>query len=262
MKQVLAIVVNTFRETVRDKVLYGIVFFAVVFILFTLVLGELSLNEEKRIIVDLGMSGISIMSLLLAVVLGVGMLYKEIDRKTLYPILSKPVGRWQFVLGKYLGMNLTLLIQIILMTAVFTAVLYYKGGALTVPLILNLYLIFVEILVITSIAMLFSSFSTPFISGMLTLGVFLVGRNIDLLETFIRKGKVGPVGEILSCVPYLFPNLYLFYPSGKAIEENWISVHQNFIQMEYLLKVTGYGLLYTAVCLVLAMVIFNRRDLI
>ena len=262
MSQVIAIVLNTFRETVRDKVLYGILFFAIVFILLTLVLGELSLHQEKRIIVDLGLAGISIMSVLLAIVLGVGMLYKEIDRKTLYPILSKPVTRWQFVLGKYLGMNLTLFFQIILMTIVLTAVLYYKGGELSTPVVFSLYLIFIEILVITSIALLFSSFSTPFISGILTLGVFIVGRNVDLLETFIRKGNVGPLGEMLSFVPYIFPNCYLFYPSGRAIGEQWVSIHQNFIEMNYLLKVSGYGLLYAMVCLVLAMIIFNRRDLV
>ncbi|MFH1434535.1 MAG: ABC transporter permease subunit [Pseudomonadota bacterium] len=262
MSQVIAIALNTFRETVRDKVLYGILFFAIVFILLTLVLGELSLHQEKRIIVDLGLAGISIMSVLLAIILGVGMLYKEIDRKTLYPILSKPVSRWQFVLGKYLGMNLTLSFQIILMTVVMAAVLHYKGGEMSAPVVFSLYLIFIEILVITSIALLFSSFSTPFISGILTLGVFVVGRNVDLLETFIRKGKVGPLGEMLSFVPHIFPNCYLFYPSGRAIGEQWVSVHQHFIEMNYLLKVSGYGLLYAMVCLLLAMIIFNRKDLI
>ncbi len=262
MKQIFAIVVNTFRETVRDKILYGILFFAVAFILFTMVLGELSLHEEKRIIADLGLMGISLISLLLAVVLGVGMLYKEIDRKTLYPILSKPVTRWQFVLGKYLGMNLTLLIQVVLMAVVFAAVLHAKGGRLTMPFVFSLYLIYVEILVITSIAILFSSFSTPFVSGMLTLGVFMVGRNLDLLETFIRKGKVGPLADVLTYVPHVFPNLYLFYPSGRAVGDHWVSVHQSFVQVDYLIKTTGYGVLYAALCLMLAMAIFSRRDLI
>jgi Cu-processing system permease protein len=262
MRQVIAIAVNTFKETIRDKVLYGILFFAVMFILFTLVLGELSLYEEKRVIADLGLSGISLMSLLIAVVLGVGMLYKEIDRKTLYPILSKPVTRWQFVLGKYLGINLTLLVQIVLMAAVFAVVLTIKGGAMSVPFALTLYLIFVEILVITSVAMLFSSFSTPFVSGILTLGVFIVGRNVDMLQTFIRSGKVGPIGPVLSAVPYVFPSLYLFYPSGRAVGEQWVSVHQSFVQTEYLVRATGYGLLYAAFCLLLAMVIFSRRDLV
>lgn len=262
MKQVIAITVNTFRETVRDKVLYGIVFFAVLFILFTLVLGELSLHEEKRIIIDLGLAGVSIMSLLMAVVLGVGMLYKEMDRKTLYPILSKPLARWQFVLGKYLGMNLTLFIQILLMSSVFVAVLYYKGGALSASIVIGLYLVFIEVLVITSIAIFFSSFSTPFISGLLTLGVFLVGRNIDLLETFIMKGKVGSAGGILETVPHVFPNLYLFYPSGRAVGEQWVSIHRSYVGVEYLAHATSYGMLYAAVCLVLAMIIFGRRDLV
>jgi Cu-processing system permease protein len=262
MKQIIAVVVNTFRETIRDKVLYGILFFAVAFIMFTMVLGELSLHEEKRIIADLGLAGISFISLLLAVVLGVGMLYKEIDRKTLYPILSKPITRWQFVLGKYVGMNLTLLIQVVLMAVVFSIVLIIKGGRLTMPFLFSLYLIYVEILGVTSIAVLFSSFSTPFVSGMLTLGVFIVGRNLDLLEVFIRKGKVGPLADLLAYVPHVFPNLYLFYPSGRAVGDHWISIHQSFVQVDYLFKATGYGILYAAVCIMLAMAIFSKRDLI
>jgi len=262
MKQVVAIVVNTFRETVRDKVLYGILFFAVAFILFTIVLSELSLHEEKRIIADLGLSGISLVSLILAVVLGVGMLTKEIDKKTLYPILSKPVARWQFVLGKYLGINLTLLVQVAVMAAVFTAVLAFKGGTLTWPFVLSLYLIFLEILVITSIAMLFSSFSTPFVSGLLTLGVFIVGRNLDLLQAFIRKGNVGPMADLLAQVPHVFPNLYLFYPSGRAIDESWVTLHGSFVHLDYLASATSYGLVYASVCLLLAMAVFSRRDLI
>ena len=262
MKSIIAIAINTFRETIRDKVLYGILFFAVMFILFTMVLGELSLNEDRRVITDTGLAGISLMSLLIAVVVGASMLHKEIDKKTLYPILSKPVARWQFVIGKYLGMNFTLFIQIVLMGVVFLVVLYSKGGDITPSIMITFYLIMLEVLLVTSIAILFSSFSTPFVSGVMTLGVFIVGRNVDVLQSFIRKGSMGVLGKILSAVPHIFPNLYLFYPSGKAVGEEWISIHYKFVTLEYIANVTGYGLLYTSLCLLLGILIFSRRDFI
>lgn len=262
MKAIGAILFNTFRETVRDKLLYGIVFFAISFIFVTLLLGEMSLHEERRVIVDIGLADISIVGLIIAIFLGVGMLHKEIDKKTLYSILSKPVHRYQFIIGKYLGINFTIFIQVLIMTVVFTTVLLLKGESPDAPIFISIYLVEIELLVVSAIAILFSSFSTPFVSGVLTFGVFVVGRNMDLLEAFIRKGEIGFARRILSFSSYVFPNLYLFYPSGKAVGEGWVSVHQSFVETTYLIKVTSYGLLYCALCVLLAIAIFQRRDLI
>jgi ABC-type transport system involved in multi-copper enzyme maturation permease subunit len=253
---------NTFRETIRDKILFGLVFFAVVLILTTFVLGEWSLHEEVRITTDLGLAGISIFSVLLAIVLGVSLMHKEIDRKTLYPVLSKPVARWQFLLGKYLGMALTLALAMLLLGVVFFVVLVIQGGTPSRALFLALYLIYLEVLVVTGVAMLFSSFSTPFVSGVLTLGTFVVGRNLDTLELFLRAREVDVMPGLFRGATVVFPNLYLFYPSGRAMENQWISVHGAFVTWEYVLSTTGYGLAYIAVCLVASIIIFSRRDLI
>jgi ABC-type transport system involved in multi-copper enzyme maturation permease subunit len=262
MAPVLAVILNTFRETIRDKILYGMVFFAIVLILTTFVLGEWSLHEEVRVTTDLGLAGISLFSTLLAIVLGVSLMHKEIDRKTLYPVLSKPISRWQFLLGKYLGMALTLALQMAFLCVVFVIVLHVQGGALTRALALALALIYIEVLVVTAVALLFSSFSTPFVSGVLTLGTFVVGRNLDTLEIFLNANTIKVLPGLLKVATLIFPNLYLFYPSGRVLQSQWVSVHGAFVSSEYMLSTGGYALAYIAVCLVASILIFSRRDLI
>jgi ABC-type transport system involved in multi-copper enzyme maturation permease subunit len=262
MAAVLAVLLNTFRETIRDKILYGMAFFALVLILITMVLGEWSLDEQVRVTTDLGLAGISLFSILLAIVLGVSLMHKEIDRKTLYPVLSKPVSRWQFLLGKYLGMCLTLAVQLAALSVVFFVVLLIQGGTPIWPLFAALILIYLEVMVVTAVAMLFASFSTPFVSGVLTLGTFLVGRNLDTLELFLRSREVEVLPGLLRLATVVFPNLYLFYPSGRAIENQWVSVHGIFVSGGYLLSTGGYAAAYIGVCLAAAVVLFARRDLV
>lgn len=262
MRPILAVLLNTFRETIRDKILYGMVFFAIALIATTFVLGEWSLHEEVRVTTDLGLAGISLFTVLLAIVLGVSLMHKELDKKTLYPVLAKPVARWQFLLGKYLGMALTLAVQLVLLTAVFMAALAVQGGHPTRALGVAILLIYVEVLVVVAVAMLFSSFSTPFLSGVLTLGVFVVGRNIDTLEIFLRAKQIQVVPGIFKAAAAIFPNMYLFYPSGRIVAGEWASVHGAFVQSSYVLATTAYGLAYVAVCLMAATIVFSRRDLV
>jgi ABC-type transport system involved in multi-copper enzyme maturation permease subunit len=262
VRVVLAVLVNTFRETIRDKILYGIVFFAILMILVTLVLGQWSLHEEVRVTTDLGLAGTSLFTVLLAIVLGVSLMHKEIDRKTLYPVLSKPVARWQFLLGKYLGMALTLALAMVLLGAVFLVVLLVQGGTPSRAHALALLLVYMEVLVVTAVAILFSSFSTPFVSGVLTLGTFVVGRNLDTLELFLRAREVGVVPGLFRLATVVFPNLYLFYPSGRAIEGQWMSVHGAFVDPWYVGATAGYALAYIAACIVASILVFSRRDLV
>lgn len=262
MAAVLAVLLNTFRETIRDKILYALLFFAVVLIFTTLVLGEWSLHEEIRVTTDLGLAGISLFSTLLAIVLGVSLMHKEIDRKTLYPVLSKPVYRWQFLLGKYLGMALTLAVQMALLVGVFFLVLWIQGGRPTRAMGLALVLIYMEVMVVTAVALLFSSFSTPFVSGVLTLGTFVVGRNVDTLEHFLKANELNFTPWLFEASTVVFPNLYLFYPSGKVMQSQWVSVHGAFVSASYMGSTALYALAYIAVCLLASVIIFSRRDLV
>jgi ABC-type transport system involved in multi-copper enzyme maturation permease subunit len=259
---VLAIARSTFRQAVRDRLLYGILFFAVAMLFFGLVLGELSLHEERRVVVDVGLAGISLFTVIVAAVAGVNLLYKELDRKTLFTVLSKPIDRWQFVLGKFLGLVAAILVALALMGVVLLLILLGKRMAVPAALPWFLALIAVEAVVVTAIAVLFSSFATPFMSGIFTFGLFLIGRNALVLSELASRRSGGWLGRFFDLLVGLAPNLHLFYPSGQMFEDRYVSIHASFVPAEYVAYAAAYGLGYTVCLLILAVAIFRRRDVV
>jgi len=258
---VLAIARNTFREAARNKILYSLLFFAILLILSALALGELSLNEEVRMTRDLGLFGVDVFSVLIAIFVGVNLLYKELDLKTVYTILPKPIARWQFVLGKWLGMLATLALQIAVMGVVLALVTVAQGAPLDAAILKALWLLFVNVTVVTSVAILFSSFSSPFLSGFFSLGVFIVGRSVpDIRLITARVG--GSIGRAIDFISYLVPNLHLFYPSGAIVGARQVSIHGQFVGTAYLVSVSAYGVGYSLLVLGLAVWIFRRRDFV
>ena len=259
----MAVARNTFREAARNKVMYSLLFFAVALILSTLALGALSVNEDRRMIRDVGLFGIDIFSVLIAIFVGVNLLYKELALKTVYTILPKPIARWEFVLGKWLGVMATLVAQIIVMGAVLALTLFADGGgdALDTALPKALWLLLMNVTVVTSVATLFSAFTSPFLSGLFSLGVFVVGRQVpDLRQLAERAG--GTAGRLLAAAASVLPNLHLFTPSGTIVGGAQVSVHGQFVGVAYLGSVTAYAFGYSAFVLGLAMLIFRRRDFV
>src|SRR6266511_747058 len=207
-QRVSAIARNAFREAVRDRVLYNLIVFALLLIAGAIFLGELSAGQEAKIIVDLGLSAILLFGVFIAIFVGVGLVYKELERRTLYAIFSKPVGRSEFLIGKYLGLCLTLLVNVAVMGAgVSLALIYVSHGwdqlVLTIwPAIL---LIYVELMLLTGVALLFSSFSSPALSALLTFFVFIIGHfSADL------KGLSSSMGSVTTL--WLFVGLYYLLP--------------------------------------------------
>lgn len=261
MNRVLAIARNTFREAVRNKILYSLLFFALLLIASAVALGRLSMNEDQRMIRDVGLFGIDLFGVIIAIFVGVNLLYKELELKTVYTILPKPLHRWEFVLGKWLGMLTTLAVQVGVMGAVLLAVLAGQGGGLDVPTAKAVWLLYVNVIVITSFALFFSAFSSPFLSGFFALGVFVVGRSIpDVVQLAGKAG--GGLRAVLLGSAKVLPNLHLFYPSGAIVGADRVSVHSVFVNGEYLLWNTVYGVGYSAVVVLLAMLIFSRRDFV
>jgi len=271
MRRILAVARNTFREAARNKVMYSLLLFAVILIVSALALGELSVHEERRMIRDVGLFGIDVFSVLIAIFVGVNLLYKELSLKTVYTILPKPIARWEFVLGKWLGVMATLVAQIAVMGVVLALTLaasqYSDGGAAAGGALLDaalpkaLWLFLMNVTIVTSVAMLFSAFTTPFLSGLFSFGVFLVGRQVpDLQQLATRVG--GTTGGALQVVARLLPNLHLFTPSGTIVGAERVSVHGQFVGPAYLGSVTIYALCYAALVLGLAMLIFRRRDFV
>ena len=260
MRKIIAIAHNTFREAIRDKILYGFLFFAICIILFSLVLGQLSLGQQLRTTIDVGLFGISIFSVLIAIFIGINLLNKEIQKRTIFPVLSKPVSRPAYLVGKFLGIALVLLVQMCLMLAVFFPLVKIQGGSITFGLVTAVVLIYFEVLVIISMALFFTSFSSPFLSGIFCLGLFVGGRNANLIAELSNQEKLAALAPIFDAVSTALPNLYLFYPSGKIVDGAFATVHAQFISNGYLYSTLGYGL---AVCfgfLAASIVLLNRRD--
>jgi ABC-type transport system involved in multi-copper enzyme maturation permease subunit len=259
--RIWAIARNTFREAVRNKILYSLLFFAILIILSALALGQLSLHEEVRMTRDVGLFGIDLFGVIIAIFVGVNLLYKELDLKTVYTILPKPLQRWQFVLGKWLGMLLTLGVQVGVMGVVLALTLALQGAAFDVPTAKAVWLLYVNVVVVTSVAVLFSAFSSPFLSGFFALGFFVVGRSVPDIRALAAKS--GPMTRAaLEAGTTVLPNLHLFYPSGAIIGSEHVSVHGTLVDAGYLFWTTAYGVAYSVVVLVLAMLIFRRRDFV
>jgi len=302
MVRTYAIALNTFREAVRDRVLYGVLGFSIFNLLFSLALGELSLNQQQRVVADLGYASISLFSVVIAIFLGSSLLYKEIERKTLYVILPKPIARAEFLFGKYVGIALTASVFVALMGAVqlwvmavqrakltpllgiTPPIVFALGGlalwrakdrtAVLLPLAGIALLVFAllaasagvplapplarfaltlgEVLVVSAVAMVFSSFSTPFLTGALTFGVWLVGRSADELATIRSRTVPVEVRELMHALAYVVPNLNVFVPSRRVVEGPVLG---------YLATSLGYGVLYALVLLSVAVLVFRRRDL-
>jgi ABC-type transport system involved in multi-copper enzyme maturation permease subunit len=262
VQKILAIARNTFREAIRDRILYGFLFFAVVLILFSLVLGQLSIGEQVRVTVDVGLSGISFFAVLMSIFVGISLLHKEIEKRTIYPVLSKPVSRASYLVGKFLGLAATMAAQIALMSLVFFGVLALQGGAPRSGLFAAVLLTVVETLLVISMALFFTSFSRPFLSGLFCLGIFAAGRNADLISELADVESLAWLAPVLDGATAILPNLYLFYPSGKLVEGSWATVQEQFVSSGYLASATGYGLAYTAAFLLLSIVLLGRRDFI
>jgi ABC-type transport system involved in multi-copper enzyme maturation permease subunit len=263
VRRIAAVAKNTFREAVRNKVMYSLLFFAVALILSTLALGALSVHEDRRMIRDVGLFGIDVFSVLIAIFVGVNLLYKELALRTVYTILPKPIARWEFMLGKWLGVMMTLVAQIVIMGVVLALTLVVQGGgdALDGALGQALWLLLMNVTIVTSVAMLFSAFTSPFLSGLFSLGVFVVGRHAsDLRQLGGRAG--GIPGRLIATAASVIPNLHLFTPSGSMIDGAYVSVHGPFVSSTYIASATVYALGYSAVVLGLAMLIFRRRDFV
>jgi Cu-processing system permease protein len=272
---IFALALNTFREAIRNKVLHSLLGFALVLIFSALAVGQLSLGEEARITRDMGLGGIGLFGVLIAIFVGVNLVYKEIQLKTVYAILAKPVKRYEFILGKFTGMVITLLAQIAIMALVLVIVLAVQGAQPDVALAKALLLLVVEVVVVTAVAVMFSSFSTPFLSGAFTLGIYVVGRlqpelrglQAKLLASAAADGASAAgnviLRGVLTVLTTVFPDLHLFYVSGHEVAGKAVSVHgPAFVGWGYVGHATAYGLTYAAVMLFIAALIFRKRDFV
>ncbi len=231
-------------------------------IIASLAFGALSVHEEVRLTTDLGLAGMSLFSIIIAIFVGVNLVYKELERKTIYSLIPKPIHRYQFVLGKYIGMLMTLGIQVLVMTVVLMVVLLLQGAELSGEFFRMVTLIFLEVMVITAVAVFFSSFSTPFLSGLFTVGVFLLGRSVPDIKSVADKVESPGLTALMEGMTRIVPDLRYFYATGSETAAQHISVHGAFPDWTYVATAAVYALIYIALALIVAIFLFSRRDFI
>lgn len=257
----LTIGFNTFREAVRDKLLYLLLFLAVVLILVSRAIGWVSYGGTAKIPTDLGLFAVWLFSVLIAIFIGTGMLYKEIDKRTLYTILSKPIRRWEFILGKYGGLLLTTFISWLVLSAVFLLYLKLVAAPMTGALLQALVLTFFEMMVVTAIALFFSAASSPLLSAIFTFMATGVGQ---LTKWIVDLGHLQQhdhpwLPPVLKVVYLLLPNLHNFNVRQVAVEAAGRNLPAAIPAGE-MYAVMLYGVAYTAALLLATVLLFRRRS--
>jgi Cu-processing system permease protein len=259
--RVWAIALNTFREAVRIRVLYGILVLLVGANLMTLVLGQLAISEQARVTRDVGLAGISLFGSLTAIFLGVFLLYTEVQRRTIHTIVSKPIERWEFVIGKYLGMALVLSVLVAVFAVAMVLMLAWQGIAITDAIPKAIVLAWFEVLTVAAIAIFFSSFSTPFLSGIFALALWAIGRVTPELEAAARDASPA-ISWTAKITLQIVPDLHLFSVSGRVVEGAHVSVHADFVSWGYIAIAAGHATLWIVGLLAFAALLFHRRDFV
>ena len=253
--KIRAIAGNTFKEAVRDRVLYVIAFFAVICIGLSRILAILTVGDRVKIIEDVGLASLSIFGVLMSIMVGTGLVYKEIDKKTIFTLLSKPIHRFQFLLGKFIGLVMTLLIMFSGMSLIFLGLVYFHTFSIEWRLLIPIVYIFIEMCLITSVALLFSCFSTPILSSLFTLGFFIIGHFSWGLDTLIVKIKSGFWRGAANAA-------YTFLPDLENFNFKTEVIHNLPIAPQIYVFSLLYGAAYTAFVLALAILVFRKRDFI
>jgi ABC-type transport system involved in multi-copper enzyme maturation permease subunit len=251
--RVLTIAWNTGREAVRSKLLYTLLFFALVLICASLVLAGISYVERDRILQDIGLASIRFFSVAIAIFVGVGLIHKEVDRRTVYTILSKPLSRGEFLIGKYVGLVATIWLQTAIMVAAFAAVSLLQGAPLGVGHAAVFALLAMELAVVVAIATLFSAFTTPMLATLFAGGVWIAGNLTRNLRDLGADSELGLARQLTALLYGVLPDLASFNLSIEAA--HGLPVMASDIWLPVL-----YGSAYVAIVLVCAVSIFERRD--
>lgn len=247
---------NTFREAVRDRVLYNLIAFALLLSGAAILVGQISIDIEKLVVINLGLAAVSLFGVVIAIFIGIGLVSKEIEKRTLYTVLSRPVRRWEFIVGKFFGLAGTLVVNTFFMAiGVFAALLFvsHKFVRADALILVALYFIVLEFLIVCSLALLFSSFSSPLLSAVFAFSLFVVGSFAEDLRNF--AGMAHGISRWLATgAAYLVPNLSAFNVISSV-------AHGQAVARQLILHNTLYAVFYAIMALSGAVLIFEHRDL-
>ena len=247
---------NTFKECLRDKILYNLVIFAVLIIASSLVLSSITIGDVKQIIINLGLSTLSIFGTLISIFIGIQLVHKEIDKKTIYSLLAKPVARYEFILGKYLGLVWTLIVNVsVMIFGIFASILYLRHSFQVgdIQILLAGVLILIELMVVVAIALCFSTFSTPALSALFAFSIYVIGHFNADIRAYGQASDSFSVKVISSTLYYLLPNFENFDVISST-------AHGNFMAAHLYLDSLSYGLIYSLAVMLISICIFERRN--
>ena len=266
MRTIPVVAAAVFKESVRDRVPLSVVVFAALLMGVSYLIGQLTAGQDLKIIKDLGLAALAIFGLMITVFLGISLVSKEVERRSIYALLSKPVTRAEFLLGKYAGLVTTLAVNLGAMTLAFYGVLFYMDRAATeglraswpapatdVRLLIAIVLIFAELMIVTALALLFSTFTSPLLAAAMTIGLWVAGHfNADLRQ-FEAVVDSAPVAYLARAIYYLLPNLAPFNVRAEV-------VHGVPVATSHVLLTLAYAGVYICALLLGAVAVFRRRD--
>lgn len=256
MSRVVHIAANTFREAVRDRVLYNLIAFAVLLSGAAILVGQISIDIERLVVVNLGLTAVSLFGVVIAIFIGIGLVSKEMDKRTLYTVLSRPVRRWEFIVGKFMGLTGTLFVNTFFMAiGVFAALLYvsHKFQSSDAWILVALFFIVLQFLVLCSLTLLFSSFSSPLLSAVFAFSLFVIGSFAEDLRGFARLSR-GLTQALATGVAYLVPNFSAFNVIAQV-------AHEQPIAGQLIAYNTLYALTYSVLAISAAVLVFEHRNL-
>lgn len=254
MKRISSIAVNTFRESVREKLLFIVLIYAGILLLSAFVLSPLSVGAAKgKIITDVGLAGISILGVLTAVVVGSTLVHKETEKKAIYMVLTRPVSRQEYLIGKFAGIVMAIGLLMALMASVMAVMVLVGRGEVDMPLLSAAYLSVLEMAVVSSVVLFFSTFTTPLLTSFFSLCVFIAGSLSGDLRAFARRFGGAAVKYIMEAFYYLLPNMKVFNLRHEA-------VHELRYNASDIVMATLYAVVYCGVILYFSYLVFRRRE--
>ncbi len=251
--KIKAIAVNTFKESARNKMFYLLVFFGIFFALSSKLISFLTLGDAMKVLKDTGLAAINFFCIVIAIFTGINLVYKEIEKKTVFNILSKPVSRDQFIIGKFLGLALTMLTALAAMAVIFFLLVLASGGGFDLMIILYFFMLFLELLVIVAISLFFSSFTTPILSFIFTVSLYLIGHIMWTFNEFKAILKVPFWKYFTQGLYYLLPNLDKFNIKNEVVLNTALDPWTIFFSVLY-------ALAYILALLAVTILIFRKRD--
>jgi ABC-type transport system involved in multi-copper enzyme maturation permease subunit len=253
VNQTVAIAVNTFKETIRDRVLAVIVVFALIMIVGGLWLGSISLGEQGRMMMDFGLVAVTFFGLIVAVFVAAGLVHKEVEKRTVFVLFSKPVSRVAFITGKFIGLCVTMAVVIAGMGVFLFALVWVVAGDPSGMLLVAVAMIYLQLLAVMAVTIFFSTLGSAILASVLGICVFVAGQLSHNVLSLTRLGH-NTLTEVLSWVVYLIiPNLSAVDVKAGVVGEDTLGSAQVALWSMYLLA-------YVVVVLALATVVFRRKE--